>query len=380
MEQAAWPPRPSTAVCPRLRLLPLRPYRRPGQLEPSPVRPPAQRSPIRGPRARPRRVRQIPLHRRALDPDHAAHAVLLGLNGLRVSEACGTNIEDLGFDRGHRTLRIIGKGNKPAVIPWCPGRPGPSTSPSVSDATGRSCDATTASDSIGALPPMGPLHRQAGRISTSTPTCSAPRSSWQHSMQAYPCGTSRSPPGRRPRPPPSMTDGGTTSTATPPMSWWLLLPAVRRLEERSCHNTAGWLHAGVRGAHEASVNIAIAQTLQTHSARVLLPDGRRVGVGTWCPHDTTAISDENRPGSGLEIAKITRLDVLPAVVGNHPGPAEPRLAPVITKSLECPVLDVPAHGLLLRLHDMNTNELPRTSPPTRRSGAASTCRAVPVED
>lgn len=39
------------------------------------------------------------------DLDHAALAVLLGLNGLRVSEACGTNIEDLAFQRGHRTLR-----------------------------------------------------------------------------------------------------------------------------------------------------------------------------------------------------------------------------------------------------------------------------------
>ena len=46
--------------------------------------------------------------------------MLLGLNGLRVSEACATNIEDLGFDRGHRTVRIIGKGNKPAVIPLVP--------------------------------------------------------------------------------------------------------------------------------------------------------------------------------------------------------------------------------------------------------------------
>ena len=54
------------------------------------------------------------------DRDHAALAVLLGLNGLRVSEACATNAEDLGFDRGHRTLRIIGKGNKPAVIPLVP--------------------------------------------------------------------------------------------------------------------------------------------------------------------------------------------------------------------------------------------------------------------
>ena len=54
------------------------------------------------------------------DRDHAALAVLLGLNGLRVSEACATNIEDLAFERGHRTLRIIGKGNKPAVIPLVP--------------------------------------------------------------------------------------------------------------------------------------------------------------------------------------------------------------------------------------------------------------------
>jgi integrase len=52
--------------------------------------------------------------------DHTALAVLLGLNGLRVSEACTTNIEDLGLDRGHRTLRIMGKGSKPATIPLVP--------------------------------------------------------------------------------------------------------------------------------------------------------------------------------------------------------------------------------------------------------------------
>jgi site-specific recombinase XerD len=53
-------------------------------------------------------------------PMHAALAVLLGLNGLRVSEASGANIEDLGFERGHRTLQIVGKGNKPAGIPLVP--------------------------------------------------------------------------------------------------------------------------------------------------------------------------------------------------------------------------------------------------------------------
>ena len=54
------------------------------------------------------------------DRDHAVLAVLLGLNGLRVSEACATNVEDLGLERGHRTLRILGKGNKPATIPLVP--------------------------------------------------------------------------------------------------------------------------------------------------------------------------------------------------------------------------------------------------------------------
>jgi site-specific recombinase XerD len=45
------------------------------------------------------------------DNPHAALSVLLGLNGLRGSEACATNIEDMAFERGHRVLRIVGKGN-----------------------------------------------------------------------------------------------------------------------------------------------------------------------------------------------------------------------------------------------------------------------------
>jgi site-specific recombinase XerD len=54
------------------------------------------------------------------DHAHAALAVLLGLNGLRVSEACETNIEDMGMERGHRVLHILGKGSKPALIPLVP--------------------------------------------------------------------------------------------------------------------------------------------------------------------------------------------------------------------------------------------------------------------
>jgi site-specific recombinase XerD len=54
------------------------------------------------------------------DHAHAALAVLLGLNGLRVSEACDTKSEDMGMERGHRVLHIVSKGAKPALIPLVP--------------------------------------------------------------------------------------------------------------------------------------------------------------------------------------------------------------------------------------------------------------------
>ena len=45
---------------------------------------------------------------------------LLALNGLRVSEATGANIENLGVERGHRTLVITRKGGKVVTIPLAP--------------------------------------------------------------------------------------------------------------------------------------------------------------------------------------------------------------------------------------------------------------------
>ena len=45
---------------------------------------------------------------------------LLALNGLRVSEAIGANIEQLGVERGHRTLTILRKGGKIVTIPLAP--------------------------------------------------------------------------------------------------------------------------------------------------------------------------------------------------------------------------------------------------------------------
>ena len=51
--------------------------------------------------------------------DHALIS-LLALNGLRVSEATGADIEHLGLERGHRTLTITRKGGKVVTIPLAP--------------------------------------------------------------------------------------------------------------------------------------------------------------------------------------------------------------------------------------------------------------------
>ncbi len=51
--------------------------------------------------------------------DHALIS-LLALNGLRVSEAIGAEIEALGLERGHRTLTILRKGGRVVTIPLAP--------------------------------------------------------------------------------------------------------------------------------------------------------------------------------------------------------------------------------------------------------------------
>jgi integrase/recombinase XerD len=59
---------------------------------------------------------------------------LLALNGLRVSEATGADIEHLGIERGHRTLTITRKGSKVVTIPLAP-----RTARAIDLATGERC-------------------------------------------------------------------------------------------------------------------------------------------------------------------------------------------------------------------------------------------------
>ncbi len=51
--------------------------------------------------------------------DHAL-ASLLALNGLRISEALGADVEDLDFERGHHTLKALRKGGKRVTVPLAP--------------------------------------------------------------------------------------------------------------------------------------------------------------------------------------------------------------------------------------------------------------------
>ena len=58
--------------------------------------------------------------RLSANPNDFALIAMLGLLGLRIFEACGANIGDLGEEHGHRVLRVRGKGGKIVLVPLPP--------------------------------------------------------------------------------------------------------------------------------------------------------------------------------------------------------------------------------------------------------------------
>jgi site-specific recombinase XerD len=58
--------------------------------------------------------------RESLNPCDFALVAMLGLLGLRIFEATGADIADLGEEHGHRVLRVCGKGSKVVLIPLPP--------------------------------------------------------------------------------------------------------------------------------------------------------------------------------------------------------------------------------------------------------------------
>jgi integrase len=65
-------------------------------------------------------LRKLLLAARDGHPRDFLLVALLGLNGLRVSEAIGADVEDLGSSGGHRTLQVVRKGAKRGVVPLAP--------------------------------------------------------------------------------------------------------------------------------------------------------------------------------------------------------------------------------------------------------------------
>ena len=158
----------------------------------------------------------------------AEHALisLLALNGLRVSEATGADIEHLGVERGHRTLTITRKGGKIVTIPLAP-RTARAIDLAIAERTegpvflaadGRRLDGTAPDGS------SARSHGAPGSPRPSHPTRSDMRSSRPRWTPGSRCVTCKRPPLMLIRAPRCATTGpaaawtGTLPTLSPPMS------------------------------------------------------------------------------------------------------------------------------------------------------------------
>ena len=100
----------------------------------------------------------------------AEHALvsLLALNGLRVSEATGADIEQLGLERGHRTLTVTRKGGKVVTIPLAPRTARAIDLATGERTTGRCSAPPTGGGWTGMAPPGSSAALPAAPASTST--------------------------------------------------------------------------------------------------------------------------------------------------------------------------------------------------------------------
>lgn len=136
---------------------------------------------------------------------------LLAINGLRVSEALGADIEALGIERGHRTLTVLRKGGKVVTIPLAP-----RTARAIDLAVGERAEGPIF---LGRNGERLDRHAGPGSTSRSAPTPSDTPSSLPPSTPACRCETYR----KRRRapilgPPCATTEPVSPSIATPPTS------------------------------------------------------------------------------------------------------------------------------------------------------------------
>jgi integrase/recombinase XerD len=125
--------------------------------------------------------------RQSANRNDFALVAMLGLLGLRIFEATGADISDLGEEHGHRVLRVCGKGHKVVLAPLPPAVGRPSTAPWITAPSGRSCSTATARGWTG-MPPLGgsggsPRQRESGSTGLIR-ICSGTRSSRPCSTRA----------------------------------------------------------------------------------------------------------------------------------------------------------------------------------------------------
>jgi integrase/recombinase XerD len=153
--------------------------------------------------------------------DHALIS-LLALNGLRISEGLGADIEALGLERGHRTLTVTRKGGKVVTLPLAP-----RTARAVDLAMGERMDGPIFLGSDGvrldrhaAGRIVRRAARQAGIIKRVGPHTLRHASSPPPSTPACLSATSRRlRPTPTPEPPCATTEDASPSTAMRPTSW-----------------------------------------------------------------------------------------------------------------------------------------------------------------
>lgn len=185
------------------------------------------------------------------NPFDDALIAMLGLLGLRIFEATGLDVGDLGEEHGHRVLRVVGKGGKTVLVPLPP-------------AVGRALDRAIGDRTMGPLL----LNRREVRMDRHCATrrlhhlaaAAGPRmpnlhphmlrhtyvtTSW---MLGWTCATCRSPPGTPIRAPPCATTGpATTSTDTPTTSSPPTWPPPRDNPNRSTGDARPGLRGGAVG-------------------------------------------------------------------------------------------------------------------------------------
>jgi integrase/recombinase XerD len=166
------------------------------------------------------------------NPYDLALVTMLGLLGLRIFEATGANVADLGEEHGHRVLRVCGKGTKVVLVPLPP-----AAARAIDRATGMRTRGPILLNSRGTRMDRHAATRRLRHLARAAgiQAARAHPHMLRHTHMLRPCWTlaltcamCRLPPGMPTRAPRcGMTEPATTSTATRTTSWqatWPLPP------------------------------------------------------------------------------------------------------------------------------------------------------------